>query len=257
MFAWSVEGTIGIGASPIPLGEIVVAATIGSLNFGHNPLAYSVKQEQGHLEKKELIALKQGDHAAFKAIFERYYPLLTFIAYRYVKDQEKSKDLAQDTFFELWNKRAVINIETGLKSYLSKAVSNKCLNYIKREKRLDFAAEEDLPELSEQSGIEEKLDATALEALLEQKISQLPERCRIIFTMSRMEQKSHKEISELLGISTKTIENQMTKALKFLRAAIKLRTLGILCPLVWLRIIFSAMDIGDWLCWIVLGMTTQ
>lgn len=176
-------------------------------------------------EKELLAKVKQGDERAFRDLFDAYYKYLTVTAYRYLHDGEKAKDMAQDAFVELWNRRDSLTITTGLKAYLRQAVVNKCLNYIKREKRMDFSENAMLPETPTVPAAADNLEYEDTRSLIQTAIDALPERCRIIFCMSRFDEKSHKEIAAELGISTKTIENQMTRALKALRSAVAKRTL--------------------------------
>ncbi|HFB99421.1 MAG TPA: RNA polymerase sigma-70 factor, partial [Phaeodactylibacter sp.] len=145
--------------------------------------------------------------------------------YRYLREKEKSKDIAQEAFVELWNRRSTLNISTGLKSYLGKTVVNKCLNHIKREKRIDFSEPTSLPETPVSPDAIHHLEKEDLQQTIHQAVDSLPKKCKIIFCMSRFEEKSHKEIAAELNISTKTIENQITIALKILRKAIKKTTL--------------------------------
>lgn len=187
-------------------------------------------------EKLLLEKLKSGDHTAFREIFDAYYKYLTVTAYRYVNDGEKAKDLAHDAFVEIWNKRAETNIH-NLKSYLRQIVVNKSLNYIKREKRIDFSEPANLPETPVKAVAQDDIEANDTKEIIQKSIDNLPNKCRIVFVMSRFEEKSHKEISSELGISTKTIENQITRALKAIRAALKQHSL----PILILIAIFSAI----------------
>lgn len=171
-------------------------------------------------EERLLKQLQSSDAAAFRELFDTYYKYLTVTAYRYLNDGEKSKDLVHDVFADLWNRRTALTIHSNLKAYLRQSVANKCLNYIKREKRIDFSEPERLPERPVAATAATDLEANELKEIIQTVIDQLPDRCRIIFTMSRFEEKSHKEIAQILGISTKTIENQITRALKSIRLAI-------------------------------------
>lgn len=173
-------------------------------------------------EKILLQKIKQDDNAAFRQLFDAYYKYLTVTAYRYLHDGEKAKDMAQDAFVELWNRRETLTITSGVKAYLRQAVVNKCLNYIKREKRIDFSENAMLPESPTAPAATENLEYDDTRTLIQNAIDTLPERCRIIFCMSRFDEKSHKEIAAELDISTKTIENQITRALKTLRAVMKI-----------------------------------
>lgn len=164
--------------------------------------------------------LKQGDQTAFRAIYDQYYRYLVVTAHNVLGDRDAARDLAQDVFVELWKKREAIQIKTGLKPYLRRAVVNKTLNYIKA-RRINFDAPENLPEMtSTLDHADETLEASEMEKIIHSAIANLPERCRMVFTLCRLEKMSHREISERLGISTKTVEAQMTRALSMLRKAI-------------------------------------
>lgn len=180
-----------------------------------------LNNEQEHIEVEWLSALKAGDEAALRKIFDRHYPLLVADANRLLKDPDASRDLAQETFVELWKKRETLLIHTSLRAYLKRAVINKTLNYIKSRQKFSFEAtdEQDKGEDSfEKMQTQEQQDS--LEKALMQAVDQLPEKCRLVFTLSRFEDLSHKEIAEQLEISVKTIENQITKAMKYLRQAL-------------------------------------
>ena len=173
-------------------------------------------------EKKWLHQLKQGKEEALQAIFKQYYKYLLVSAYNIIGDQDKAKDIVQDVFFELWKKHDRLTIETSLKAYLRRAAVNKSLNYLKMHKRFDWGEEhfsEHTP--SKELSAQQQLEASDLQAAINQCIDKLPAKCKTIFSLSRFEKFSHKEIAAQLGISTKTIENQITKALKLIRAAVE------------------------------------
>ena len=136
------------------------------------------------------------------------------------RNGEKAKDFAQEAFVVLWNHRKDLDIKLGLKPYLRQVVVNKCLNYLRREQRIDFSENSQLPETATSIDAIHHLEKEDLQKTIQQAVDNLPNRCRIIFSMSRYEEKSHKEISQALGISPKTVENQITIALKALRKAI-------------------------------------
>ncbi len=172
-------------------------------------------------EKELLQQLKTGDQKAFRALFDQFYKYLVVTVFNITGDDHLARDLAQDVFLELWKKREVIDIQSSLKSYLRRAVINKALNAIKA-KRLNYQEPEKLPENPHTNQDAQKhLEADDLKKLIHETIDGLPEKCRMVFVLCRLEGMSHKEVSEKLGISTKTIENQMTKALKALRNAVQ------------------------------------
>ena len=171
-------------------------------------------------EQSLFLKMKNGDKAAYRALFDRYYKYLVVTANNILGDSETARDLSQDVFFELWRRREEIEVQSSLKYYLRRSVVNKTLNHIK-SRRLDFTEPERLPERpSNAIDAQTQLEVSDLEQVIHQAIAALPERCRVIFTLCRLENLSHKEIAEQLNISTKTIENQMTRALASLREAV-------------------------------------
>jgi len=164
-------------------------------------------------------AIKADDEKAFRTLFDRYYKYLIVTAYAYVKEENTSRDLAQDVFLEIWKKRNSLNIN-NVKAYLRRSVINKSLNFIKAQ-RMDFENSDDTFDVPENQKVQEQLEANELQAVINKAIEQLPDRCRVIFAMRRFEEMPLKEIAGKLNISPKTVENQLTKAMKILRAAVK------------------------------------
>lgn len=176
--------------------------------------------EVNQQEREWLSGLKAGDKTAFKAIYDQYYKYLVVTAFNVLGDSDAARDLAQDVFVEIWKKRETLLISSSLKPYLRRAVVNKTLNYIKAS-RIDFNDPATLPEnTTDAPSQDEQLHADNLEKIIHNAIANLPERCRIVFTLCRLEKLSHKEIAAQLNISTKTVENQMTRALVILRKAL-------------------------------------
>ena len=174
-----------------------------------------------------LDRIRQHDETAFRELFEAYYRYLVATAYQYLQDSQLARDLAQDVFVEIWDKRQTLRVEGAPKAYLRRAVVNKCLNRLKRESRMTVTDPVELPDAGNAPAAPDQLAAAELQAVVDRTIAALPERCRVVFCLSRFEEKSHQEIAAALSISTKTVESQMTKALKTLRAAVAtLQVLG-------------------------------
>jgi len=171
-------------------------------------------------EQQWLAAMRAGREDALRQIFNRHYPLLLGDIYRIVPDEDTCKDLAQEVFVDLWRKREELDIHSSLRAYLRRAAVNRALNYLKTHKNNLFnTSDEDLVNTADTSP-QEKIhqdEQEEMEQVLQAALNELPEKCRIVFSLSRFEQLSHKEIAEQLGISVKTIENQITKAMKILR----------------------------------------
>ncbi len=168
-------------------------------------------------EKGWLELLQTDDEQAMEKIFQHYYKYLVVTSYNILNDDAKAKDLVQDTFFDLWQKRNELTIDLSLKAYLRRAVINKSIDEIRRRKKLVFNDEIVEQQVEEESLELEEVDSSDLQAHMMRAIELLPEKCKVVFKLSRFEGLAHKEIAAELGISTKTIENQITKALKLIR----------------------------------------
>lgn len=146
-----------------------------------------------------------------------HYSELVGFAYKYVDQQEVAEEVVQDVFMTLWANAARIEIQTSLKSYLYGAVRNSSLNYIKHEKVARKYVERQL-QASRNQETTDFLELDELNDKIVAALDKIPEKCREIFELNRFEGKRYKEIAEHLNLSLKTVENQMGKALKILRA---------------------------------------
>ncbi len=174
-------------------------------------------------EKYWLERLKEGDEAALRKIFDAFYPDLVSRVLRIIPDPDTCQDIAQDVIVALWNRRDSLDIHSSLGAYLNRAALNRALNYLKSRNRNVVDASAELPDAADVVDIDavSAEQKEELESRLNEAIERLPERCRAVFALSRFEDLSHSEISERLGISVKTIENQITKAMKLLRASLR------------------------------------
>lgn len=174
--------------------------------------------QQGEQEKAWLLGLRAGREEALEAIFNRYYRYLTVTGYQLVHDENRAQDIAQDLFFKLWTQRDTLAVTGSLKAYLRKAMVNRCIDHIRRQRRENNAPETSIPQrAAEQPNADDLMAAGELQQLINAAVDGLPPRCRVIFSLSRFHDLSNKEIAQKLDISVKTVENQMTKALKQLR----------------------------------------
>lgn len=169
-----------------------------------------------------LIELKQGNSVAFRKIYELYWSDLYQYAYNIIRNKEISKEILQETFLSLWNKRHELQITFSLPAYLFTAVKYQILNHIQSLKvRTDYAASfAAFYQSAADNSNEENIYFADLKKHVESEVSKLPERCRQIFQLSRNEHQSIQSISDLLNLSHKTVENQLTKALKHLRSSL-------------------------------------
>jgi len=169
-------------------------------------------------ERAHFLKMKNGDESGLEYFFHKYYKYLVVTTYNILGDDEMAKDIVQTVFFNFWNKRKELDI-INIKAYLRKSVYNKSIDEIRKKNRKGGWTEElnESIHIEKSYSVQQNLEVEELQEKINRAISQLPDRCRTIFCLSRLENLSHKEIAKELDISVKTIENQMTKALKLMR----------------------------------------
>ncbi|MET3880166.1 RNA polymerase sigma-70 factor (family 1) [Chitinophaga sp. OAE865] len=178
---------------------------------------------------QELISLlKRGDVTAFDLLYTRHWPGMYQAAFYLLRDQDACMDIIQDIFAWLWEKREQLDIQ-AVPSYLRSAVRFKVANYIRSGKvREEFYAALAGLSLPETPGPQDFMELNDLKSIIGQVISNLPEKCREIFLLSRDGQLTNQQIADLLNISIKTVEAQKTIALKRIRAAVDPHLLALL-----------------------------
>ncbi len=153
-------------------------------------------------------------------VFRDYYTPLVRYGNTFLKDTYETEDVVQQVFVSLWEKRTQLDIHTSVRAVLYRSVHNACLNRLKHQKvRRDYAG--DWKSTQSDSEQTDALEAAELQERINRAIEGMPEQCARIFKMSRFEQLKYQEIADQLGLSIKTIENQMGKALKIIREALK------------------------------------
>jgi RNA polymerase sigma-70 factor (ECF subfamily) len=187
----------------------------------------------------ELIKkIQSGNKPSFKVLFDKYYTQMTKTAYLIVKDSDTAEEIVQEFFVKFWIKRQEININSSVKSYLFQSIRFRSLNYYRDNKRNNIESLE-IIELKGSIGNQiDDYDYDIVMKKLSTAIDTLPEKCRIIFLMSRKENLTYKQIAEKLELSQKTVENQMGIALKKLREKLKPMLQYLVCLLVILLKIF-------------------
>jgi RNA polymerase sigma-70 factor (ECF subfamily) len=170
------------------------------------------------LESNDLLdRLRQGDEAAFDTIFREWYPSLVRSAESIVRSRAVAEEVVQDVMLELWRRRESLAKDSSPQAYLFQSTRNRALNHIRHE-RVEQKSE---PELIRQTEISasahSQLVEEEIEVALRAAVSELPDRCREVFELSRTHGLKYAEIATTLGISVKTVEAQMGKALRSLR----------------------------------------
>ena len=180
-------------------------------------------------EKYLFERIRAGDEAAFKVIYNRYIQRLYYFIHEYVPFNDIVENIIQETMMALWEKRSQLAADTNPGAWLFTVAKNNCLYKIRdrryQQKRFQ-AAEISDQELKLNMEAIEVLDTSQLifseiEKIIEDTLERLPPQCRTVFRLSRFEALKNKEIAEELGISEKTVEGHITKALKVLRGSLK------------------------------------
>ena len=161
--------------------------------------------------------LRSGRESAYDQLFKEFYQPLSVFANSYVHDLETAKEIVQDLFVHLYEKRKTLVITTSIKSYLYQSVRNRCLNQIKHQQVQKMHHDRMKPEQNFSENLEDKIRETELEHMIFKVVDQLPPQCRRIFNMSRVSGLSNGEIAGQLDISKRTVETQISNALKVLR----------------------------------------
>lgn len=184
------------------------------------------QRQQNQLMSKEnlteiLQQLQTDDQAILKSLFQLHYPSVCRSIQRLVRDKATTEDLAQDVFIKFWEKRKQLNITSSVAAYLHRMGTNEAISYLRRKKI--FESEEVLEQniTNEHDSAEAQLLQSELQKNVTAAINSLPPKCRAIFQLSRFEELTYREISEQLGISIKTVENQMGKALRVMRQKLR------------------------------------
>ncbi|GAB3917136.1 RNA polymerase sigma factor [Mucilaginibacter boryungensis] len=169
-------------------------------------------------EKVLLSQLKDGKEKAFEQLYHLYSFRLYGFLLRLIKDEEVSRDLLQDVFIKIWDKRELIDPERSFRSYLFRIAENNVVDFFRKvacDKKLQVKLTVAATELY--SHIEEAIYSREHLKILNQVVNELPPQCRLVFTLCKLEGKSYKEVSQTLGISVSTISNHLQKATQFIR----------------------------------------
>ena len=162
----------------------------------------------------------------FEKLYKLYYPKMFAFAKNYVPVNEDAENIVQDVFLTLWERKEEIEISFTLTTYLFTLVKNRCLNFLRHK----LIEEEYNSQMKKELGFKlyalEVFDYSyqseeELQEIIRRALDALPERCREVFIKSRIEGLKYKEISDELGISVNTVENQIVTALRKLRVALK------------------------------------
>lgn len=166
-------------------------------------------------EEKVWRAIQQKDRQVFQQFYIENYRSFLLVAYKYLRDQGMALEVVNDVFVTIWEDAATITIQTSLRSYTHRAVINRSLNIVLKNKK-DKQRLQEFTQLPQDVLEPRELEENELKLMLYKEIDQLPEQCKKVFKLSRFEGKKKHEIAEDLGISVKTVKNHLNRALKSL-----------------------------------------
>ena len=177
-------------------------------------------------------AINADTSIAFERVFKEHFKGLHSYAFTIVRDDADAEEIVQNVFYKLWERREQMAELQSVNAYLYRAVYNESLNYLKHQKvKMAYQAHA-THHSAQEAGAADSASLKELEAKIQVAMNDLPEQCRTVFQLSRFEELKYREIAERLGISVKTVENQMGKALKILR-----NKLAEYLPVLWLLLV--------------------
>ncbi|MDP3435281.1 MAG: RNA polymerase sigma-70 factor [Bacteroidota bacterium] len=173
----------------------------------------------------ELIPNPQSnEEQAFELLFRKYYLRLCGFANKFIANRQESEEIVQEVFLNIWKKRSRLKLDNEIRPYLFKSVQNLCFNFIEHQKVIDnyySVIDTVYKNQSEDFNTYESVLYTEFQQRVDESIKSLPEQCRKIFQLSREDGLKYTEIADQLGISVKTVETQMSRALSKLKTELK------------------------------------
>lgn len=166
--------------------------------------------------------IQDGDIREFEKLFIKYYSPLCFHAYKIVNDMAVSEDLVQDFFYNFWKNRQSFVLKFSLSAYMYQSVKNNAVHYLEHLKVRKVYAGSILNDTVD-TGLEMQastLEVSDLKKIVDKTLKKMPERCAVIFSLNRFEGLTYNQIADKLSVSVKTVEADMTKALKMFRESL-------------------------------------
>jgi RNA polymerase sigma-70 factor (family 1) len=175
-----------------------------------------------YTDQELLTFLKEGSEAAFTEIYKRYWDKVYAVACHRLNDETEAEEVVQDVFFSFWKRREILEVKNSLNTYLAVAVKYQVIN--RQTRKYYKTIEMDAMSQLEDSGVDSTqlwFSERELKQQLDDAISKLPEKCRVVFRMSRYEDKTNAEIAKKLGVTEKNVEAHITRALSSLRKSLE------------------------------------
>ena len=178
------------------------------------------KTDYKEFTDQELTALfKESDHLAFSEIYNRYWRKLLLIAFNHTKNRAVAKDIVNEVFTDLWDRRAILEIREIAK-FLSTSIKFSIFKNFRQESRRAELLEGNYV-FNEASDDVEKLDARFLKDYISGVVEEMPEKCKLVFRYSREMGLKNSEIAEKINVTEKGVEATLTRALKIIRGELK------------------------------------
>jgi RNA polymerase sigma-70 factor (ECF subfamily) len=189
-------------------------------------------------EKQCVDELQRGNIAMYETVYKMHFQPLYFYAHSIVKDEIQAEEIVQQLFVKIWERKEKLIIETSLKAYLYKCIYHDSLNYLKhlKVKQSYEVHATRVMKSAVSASPAQKVMYRNLEDKVREALNDLPEQCRTVFQLSRHEELKYREIAVHLGISEKTVENHMGKALKLLRIKLAEFMISIVVLLIYFKI---------------------
>ncbi len=175
-----------------------------------------------NLRKELFEKISKGDSISFRQFYDLYSKKVYHFSYYFIKSEEICQEIVSDVFINIWINKEKLPEVKNIEAYLYIITRNKAYNYLNKEEN----SPESISEISgeyhtDSNNPEEILSVKELETIIQYSINKLPERCRIIFEMSRNEELTHRQIADILSISENTVHAQIVTALRKLHNSIK------------------------------------
>ncbi len=166
------------------------------------------------------IGIRNDSASDFESMYRHYYERLCQFAFRFVNNQATAEDMVHNVFLNIWKNRTSWNPRGTLRTYLYRSVKNQSLKHLAHRKVQNRSMLDDLTILPDQNRMnpEKRYWNEEFKAAVQKAVQELPEKRRIIWLMHREDKLTYQEIADVLGLSVKTVETQMSRSLKFIRA---------------------------------------
>jgi RNA polymerase sigma-70 factor (ECF subfamily) len=183
------------------------------------------------------VQINSSQYQLFQEAFRQYYQPLCQYAFTLVKEPHACEDIVQEIFLRVWEKKQDLIGTEALRFYLYTAVRNNCLTHLEKIKKTVVTGLTGDEAMTPEETVPEKNPGTDFNGLVATALERLPPKCREVFVMSRLGRLTYQQVADTLGISVKTVENQMGKALKIMRAFVKENQLFIVLLILFISFI--------------------